>query len=402
MRVCLCISYFPPVRGGAEHQAARLAAGLVRAGDEVTVVTRSLPGAPSRETWQGVRVHRAIRPGRTGVLFGAGYCLSLLGFLLRPGRRFDVVQATGVHLGAYVSCGLRNRLGYRVVVRPTGLGPDGDLASLDRMPFWPLWRAGDAPTRRHILHTIRGADAFVALNREMAAELTAHGFPGDRIVRIPNGVPIEEPVAETEERRQARARLGLPEGPLLLFVGRLNRHKGARDLVRALSALSGTHPNATLALLGGGPLREELSALAESLGVGPRVYLLGEREPGPYLRVADVFALPTRGEGMSNALLEAMGAGLACVTTRVTGNVEVVAGGETGLLVEPGDPAALAEAIGSLLADPAARLRLGCAAREWIRARHSVERMVGAYRTLFADLAAGRGIAPDRIGAAAS
>jgi glycosyltransferase involved in cell wall biosynthesis len=104
---------------------------------------------------------------------------------------------------------------------------------------------------------------------------------------------------------------------------------------------------------------------------------------------------------MSNALLEAMGAGLACVATRVTGNVEVVADGETGLLVAPGEPTALAAAIGSLLADPAARLRLGTAARERIRARHSVERMVGAYRSLFADLAAGRGIAPDRIGAAA-
>jgi hypothetical protein len=56
------------------------------------------------------------------------------------------VQATRVHLGAYIACRLRRRSGYRVVVRPTGLGPDGDLASLTRMLFWPLWRGGDAPT----------------------------------------------------------------------------------------------------------------------------------------------------------------------------------------------------------------------------------------------------------------
>jgi glycosyltransferase involved in cell wall biosynthesis len=266
------------------------------------------------------------------------------------------------------------------------------------MPFWPLWRGGDAPTRRHVLTTIRGADAFVALNQEMTAELLARGFSAERIVRIPNGVPLAESVRDDAERRLARSRLGLPEGPLLLFVGRLNRHKGASDLIRALPSLTGRFPGVTLVLLGEGPLRGELSALAEALGVVSRVRLLGERDPEPFLRAADVFVLPTRGEGMSNALLEAMGAGLPCVTTRVTGNVEVVTDGETGLLVEPGGPDALAQAVGRLLEDPAWRVRLGEAARQRIRAHHSVPEMVAAYRGLFDRLIAGR--APDRPEAA--
>ena len=232
----------------------------------------------------------------------------------------------------------------------------------------------------------------------MTAELLAHGFPADRIVRIPNGVPLLESARDDAERRLGRSRLGLPEGPLLLFVGRLNRHKGASDLIRAFPSLTRRFPGVTLALLGEGPLRGELSALAEALGVVSQVRLLGERDPEPFLRVADVFVLPTRGEGMSNALLEAMGAGLPCVATRVTGNVEVVTDGETGLLVEPGGPDALAQAIGRLLADPLWRGRLGEAARQRIRAHHSVPEMVTAYRALFDRLIGGR--ASDRPEAA--
>lgn len=390
MRVCLCIPYFPPIRGGAEHQAARLASGLARLGDEVSVVTRHIPGLPTREIWQGVRVYRVIRPGRRGPLFGLGYCLSLLVFFLRPGRRFDVVQATGVHLGAYIACLLRRWLGYRVVVRPTGLGPNGDLASLARMPFWPLWRGGDVPTRRHVLSTIQGADAFVALNREIVAELVTYGFPARRILRIANGAPLVASPRDAEERRTERSRLGLEEGPVLLFVGRLIRHKGPADVIGVLPSLSKRFSRPTLVLLGSGPLREELAALAESLGVSQEVRLLGERDPTPFFRVADVFVLPTQGEGMSNALLEAMGAGLPCVTTQVPGNVEVISHGQTGLLVEPGNLEELAEAIGRLLADPALRLRMGEAARQRIRDVHSIDAMVAACRGLFDRLIAGR------------
>jgi glycosyltransferase involved in cell wall biosynthesis len=390
MRICLCTAYFPPIIGGAENQAARLASGLARLGDEVSVVTRQIPGLPTREIRQGVRVYRVIRPGQRGALFGLGYCLSLLAFFLRPGRRFDVVQATSVHLGAYIACRLRRRLGYRVVVRPTGLGPDGDLASLARMPFWPLWRGGDVPTRQHVLSTIQRADAFVALNREIVAELVMHGFPARRILRIANGVPLVASLRDAEERRAERSRLGLGEGPVLLFVGRLNRHKGAGDVIGVLPSLAQRFPRPTLVLLGDGPLREELAALAESLGVSQEVRLLGESDPTPFLRVADVFVLPTQGEGMSNALLEAMGAGLPCVATRVPGNVDVISHGQTGLLVEPGKPEELAGAIGRLLADPALRLRMGEVARHRVRDIYSVDAMVAAYRCLFDRLIAGR------------
>lgn len=391
MRICLCISYFPPAVGGAEHQTARLAAGLAARGDEVTVVTRRLAGAPTREMWQGVEIHRSIRPGSRGVLFGLGYTLSLFGFLLRHGHRFEVVQAVGIHLGAYVACQVSRRMGFPVVVRPTGMGPDGDLGKLNRMPFWPLWRGGDAPTRRHVQRAIRKADAFVALNRDMAAELADHQYPAERIVQIRNGVPVGKEARDPAVRRATRDRLGLPEGPILLFVGRLNPHKGPGRLLRILPRLVARHPTLTLVFLGDGPQRRELVRLAAELEVAAHVRWLGERpDSEEFYRAADIFALPSEGEGMSNALLEAMAAGLPCVATRVTGNVEVVTDRETGLLVALEDPNELAWAIGCLLEDDALRARIGRAAWAHIQEAYSVERMVAAYRDLYGRLLRGR------------
>jgi len=281
-------------------------------------------------------------------------------------------------------------MGFAVVVRPTGMGQNGDLGRLDRMPFWPLWRAGDAPTRRHILDTIRRADAFVSLNREMAAELCSRGFPPERIVQIASGVSVDSAIQGPEAKRAIRERLGLPAGPILLFVGRLNEHKGAGRLLRILPRLLARHADLTLVLLGDGPQRRELEGLGEKLGVSSHVRWLGERpDPEEVFRAADVFALPTQGEGMSNALLEAMAAGLPCVATRVSGNVEALTDEESGLLVKLDDPGGLTEAIGRLLDDGALCARMGRMAQARVRTHFSEERMVEAYRGLYYRLVSG-------------
>lgn len=374
--------------GGAERQASLLAGGLAKSGDEVTVVTRHLPGQPAREDRDGVSIHRVIRPGRRGALFGVGLLATLFGFFARRRGRFDVVHVTGIHLGTYVPCRLRRRQGFRVVLRPMGPGPLGDLATLGAQRLWPGWPRADAPTRRHILATIREADAFVALNRDLLAELVATGFPLKRIVRINSGVPVPDAARDPAGTRAARQRLGLSGGPVVLYVGRLHPQKGVDDLLRSVPPLALRHPELALLVLGDGPQEAALSALAAELGLGDRVRFLGFQDPAPYLQAADVFVLPTWAEGVSNALLEAMGAGLACVATRVSGNTEVIQEGETGLLVEPGQPSALAAAVARLLEDADTRTAIGRNARQRVDALHSVRRMVAEYRGLFAQLAA--------------
>jgi len=386
MRICLYSPYFPPMMGGAERQVSLLAGGLAAAGDEVTVVTRHLPDQPAREVRDGVSIHRVIRPGRRGALFGVGLLVTLLCFFARRRGRFDVVHVNGIHLGSYVPCRFRHRERFRVVLRPTGPGPIGDLATLQTQRFWPLWPRADVPTRQHLLATIREADAVVALNRDLVAELVEAGFPTERMVRINNGVPVPEAAWDATSAQVARRRLGLSAGPILLYLGRLHELKGVDDLLRSLLLLAPQYGDLSLLVLGDGPALPSLKALTTDLGLTSRVHFLGFQDPAPYLEAADIFVLPTWGEGISNALLEAMGVGLPCIATRVSGNIEVVRHNDTGLLVEPGQPSGLAEATIRLLEDTTLRRMIGRNARQRVQTTYSVKQMVAEYRSLFTHL----------------
>jgi len=209
-----------------------------------------------------------------------------------------------------------------------------------------------------------------------------------RFVVIPNGVgeaPTPAPRAAT------RAALGVPEdAPLVLAVGSLTRQKAQHLLLEALArpALAG----ARAWIAGEGPLAAELARRAEALGLGARVAWLGARQDvGDLLEACDVFVLPSEREGLSVTLLEAMRAGRPAVATAVGGNPEAVADGVTGRIVPPGDPGALAAALGGLLADAPCRAAFGRAARERWRAEFTAERMVRETETLYRALLDHRG-----------
>ena len=148
-----------------------------------------------------------------------------------------------------------------------------------------------------------------------------------------------------------------------MAVGRLAEPKDALTLVRALAAVPG-RPFTAL-LVGDGPDRPSVEAEVRRLGLQDAVALAGTRDDVPELLArADVFALSSRSEGAPLSILEAMAAGLPVVSSRVGGVPELVVDGETGLLVPPGDPAAMAVALGRLVADAGLRYRLGAAGRE--------------------------------------
>ncbi len=175
----------------------------------------------------------------------------------------------------------------------------------------------------------------------------------------------------------ARAALGVAaEGPLLGFVGSLFREKGLLDLVRALPAVAAEVPSVRLVLVGRGP--EDYTALlraeASRLGVADRLVFTGPREDvAPLLPAFDVLVLPSRDDGFSLAVAEAMAAGVPVVATRVGGVPECVEEGRTGLLVPPRRPPALAAALASLLRDPSRRRAMGEAARARVIERFSAE-----------------------------
>jgi glycosyltransferase involved in cell wall biosynthesis len=159
-------------------------------------------------------------------------------------------------------------------------------------------------------------------------------------------------------------------------------------------------PSVTLFLAGTGALRDDLEAEATRLGLAERVRFLGLRRDRETLYAAmDLFVLPSYWEGLSLALVEALGAGRAVVATRVGGNPEVVQDGRTGLLVPPDDPHALADALAGLAQDRERRLSLGEAAAADARARFSIEQHVSQLAALYRQGLAARSRRPALLGA---
>ena len=194
----------------------------------------------------------------------------------------------------------------------------------------------------------------------IASELVGgYGWPAEKIAVVHNAVELDrfgDPAPPG-----LRAELGAADAPLVLTAARLDDQKGLPVLLEAAARL----PGAIFALAGEGPEEENLRRLAERLGVADRVLFLGRREDVPSLLAAcDVFALPSLYEGSSLALLEAMAAGRAVVSSAIPGTDELVEDGRSGLLVQPGDSEALAAALARVLDDSGLRGSLAAAGRE--------------------------------------
>lgn len=220
-------------------------------------------------------------------------------------------------------------------------------------------------------------------NSEGALELVAaRGVPRDRLRYIPNGIDVRE-----WPKRAPRS--GAAE-PVIACVARFVPGKRHRDLLEAVAELRSRGVALRLVLAGDGPTLGASRALAATLGIAADVDFAGDVSPDETRRLlaaADVFCLVSRSEGMPGAVMEAMSTGLPVIGTDVNGIADLVADGVTGLLVEPGRPASLADALERLVRDPALGRRMGSAGRERIAREFGVERMVGAKQALYRELA---------------
>lgn len=254
-----------------------------------------------------------------------------------------------------------------------------------------------AKARRYIVverALARVTDAIVAVSEQVRGFLSEQLDVAARTMRvIPNGVAM--PVADPDRVAALRARLDLPAGDIVLgTVASLTPKKGHSYLIEALALAAARSVPCTLVLAGDGPMRPAIEQLAERLGVSSRVRFLGEAERvADVLAITDVFVLPSLVEGMPLALLEAMRVGRAVVATRVGGVPELVRDGDNGVLVEPADAAALAEAVATLAADPARRDHLGDRARATVERDYTEERYVAALAGLYRELLAAKGAA---------
>lgn len=237
----------------------------------------------------------------------------------------------------------------------------------------------------------RTSDAIVAISPAVRHELVeSYGIGRDRQYRVvPLGFNLEGFAAINDaDRAAARRVLNLADGvPVIATVGRLTAIKHHELYLDAVRRVARQHPAAIALIAGDGERRAELEALAATLGIGDRVRWLGwRRDLATIYAATDVFLLTSRNEGTPVAIIEAMASAVAVVSTDVGGVKDVIHSPDVGLLASFGDGAALATAIGSLLADPASRRAMGTRGRAAVLQRFGFDRLVGDIARLYHEL----------------
>ena len=224
----------------------------------------------------------------------------------------------------------------------------------------------------------KGFDHLVANTEDIAEWVVRQGWPAGKVTCIPNFA-----AAPAHAEPVDRASLATPSGaPLLLAMGRLHENKAHDVTLQALTEL----PDAYLWIAGVGPMEAKLKLMAEGLGVSPRVRFLGWRTDASALyRAADLCVFPSRFEPLGNVVIQSWAHGLPVIAAASQGPKALIQDGKDGRLIAVDDPAALAEAVRDLLADPVRRAAFAKAGSRRVEAEFSEAAVVAQWKALFAD-----------------
>lgn len=359
MRILHLYKDYFPVLGGIENHIKTLAEAQAAAGHQVSVLVTNPGREPARGRINGVEVIRTRRlatVASTPLTFGFPRALAAAGadvvhlhFPYPVGEVSQMLSGRGPYVVTYHSDVVRQQAILRLY-RPL------------------LWRF------------LRGAARVIATSSQYIASSRYLGPLAGKCAVVPLAVDPELFLKADPLIPPA----GLPS---LLFVGRHRYYKGVDDLIRALPGLE-----ARLLVAGDGPMRPLWQALAQEKGVAGRVHFLGDVGDADLPRLyasADVFVLPanSRAEAFGQVLLEAMAAGLPCVTTELsTGTSYVVQDGVTGFVVPPRNPAELARATGHLLDDAQLRRAMGQAGQARVLREFTIEKLVSRIEAIYQDV----------------
>jgi len=396
----LLLNYeYPPLGGGAGTATAALAREFASLGVDVRVLTSAFGDLPARESTHGFTIVR-IPAGRRR----ADRCTVPEMILFMLSAAFHVLRITH---------------GWRPDATLAFFGiPGGPVAYwlrlCRRIPYLVSLRGGDVPghqaaqlarhhrlTRPLIRFVWRAATAVVANSEGLRREALATA-PDLTIPVIPNGVDttqFQPPLGGPGSVPAAPLAGGPGSAPAtspptlrLLFVGRLSPEKSLPVVLAALATLPKS-VSWSFTIAGDGPQRPHLETEAARLGLTPRVHFTGwvaRDRLLPLYQAADLFVFASTDEGMPNTVLEAMACGLPVIATRIAGCEDLVEDGTTGLLVPPGNAAAIAQAITLLAADPARRTAMAAAARSRAVTRFSWSAAAESYLALIPHSTASR------------
>ncbi|MDI6642286.1 MAG: glycosyltransferase family 4 protein, partial [Elusimicrobiota bacterium] len=375
-KICMFIQRFHPYLGGTELQALRLSKALLGVGgSEVFILTqRTKPSLKKFEIIDGLPVYRIFGYGE-GLIGSLLFSISAFLFLITKGWgrcEVDIIHAHLASSNAIVS-GLAGKLLHKkTILKFGGARATGDIA-ISKKKFWMRGIAKLEFIKRTI-------SCFVCPSEEVKREIIEFGFPEEKIFVIPNGVETEifTPI-ESALKFELRQKLNLPKNSvILLYSGRLHPGKGLETLIEFLSELLNQKQNLHLLLVGGGELKTKLQNKCDKLNIKNNVTFTDEikkEEVYKYFKASDIFVSLSCGEGLSNALLEAMSTGLAVVVTDIDSNKEIIEHGHNGFLVNPSNKQNIIDTILRLSNDTSLRNTVGKNAREEILSDYSIEKI---------------------------
>lgn len=377
--VCILATDIDGGTGGVQIQSRRLASGLGELGVRTFIISRNYWRRPRREQLGSTLILRSpVLRRSAAVVNSLSYLLFAVALLIRLRKQYSVIQCQQMFGSAMAGLIAKRLLRKPVVVRVTSTGALGEVASLRAM-------RGSETRRKQLL----SVDRWVALTRLMKDEIASIGVARERVAVIPNSAEIlPRPWFEPGVHEEHRRKLALPDAPIALYSGRLSSEKGLDTLLDAWKLVVAQLPAARLLIVGaGGAFRNVEPQLREQrarLGLEDAVEFRGHVDNvADYLRACDVFVLPTRTEGMSNSLVEAMAAGVPIVTSDIPSHAGVIDHGAEALLVKPDDAAALAQSLLEILRDKTLAERLARAARARAERELSPADMIRRYVTLY-------------------
>jgi len=384
IKVCLYSDRFYPIVGGTELQAFRVARKLAEGGGVgfLVVTRRHEPFWLKKEEVDGLRIHR-LPPAGLGKGSELAFALASLSFLFRKRGEFQILHFLLVSFPNSLVALFMKLLGKRVLIKIAGAG---------------VLHRGNPLVRIIRNFILRRMDGFLATTDEIVQEFQDAGFDSRRIRRIPNGVDTRHftPLSGAEKKHRRRD-LSLPEeGKIILYSGRISAEKGPHLLLESWLGLAAEFPDLFLLIIGSGRLQEkniedrmnQLLDAPAARNFRERVIRKGEvSDLAPFLQAADLFVLPSLQEGLSNALLEAMAAGLPIVATRLPGTAEAL--GEKGgaVLVNPGEVGDLARGLREMLSASGRWAEAGQKNRKRAEKYFSLAEVARKYSKLYSSLA---------------
>ena len=383
-RVCMVSFYFHPSYSGSAIQAHGLTVLLRKADIRSEILAANLTRSPRSEDMNGTPVHRLPVILRKSLQIPS-FSLSLAAYLFLHRRDFDIVHAHGTyqHVIASLVCRL---LGKKSILKIAMQNSD--------IAFQNQGRVSGRINRL----LVRQFDRVVVTSQDAYRECISQGLDPTRIRFIPNGVDTEKfsPAASDEDRASLRISLGLPNRPIVCFVGIIDVRKNVDGILRVWRQVIRAGADGHLLLIGPEPTNSagapsefvrDLRKYIAGEGLNDVVTFAGRVADVPsYLRASSIFVFPSRREGMPNVLLEAMASGLACVASDIGGTRDVIDHGQTGFIYSVDDEDAMAAALVDLLSDHRRAEQIGLSARQAMLDRFSLHTTVARYVDLYREL----------------